>query len=196
MTTTEAATLMTKSEYAEHRGVSRSMVSHWVEYQRIAIVGMKVDVEASDAMLAESLDPVRGGKDGKTNPAERVRGRPPRMVPRETTAPSSRHEFREPSDLVQASVADKNASAELKRIRASRELGRYVDADEFMGAVESALTVVRTGVMALPARMAFSIAQEFKIDSRRLIAILEVEGRAILGEMKTSVDELADRAAG
>lgn len=192
----DSPVLMLKSQYAAHRGVANSQVSHWVKAGRLILVGKKVDVVASDAALFQSLDPNRGGKGGKSNPDERGPGRQPQMVPRETVAPTTRREAVEPSDLVQASTADKQASAELKRIRASRELGRYVDADEFMGAVESALTQVRTGVMALPARMAFAIAQEFKIDARRLIAILDVEGRTILAEMKATVDRLADRAAG
>jgi hypothetical protein len=65
--------LISKTEYAKHRGVSQAMVSHWTNGQRIQIVDGKVDVEASDAMLAAGQDPTRGGKGGRPKHQQRPR---------------------------------------------------------------------------------------------------------------------------
>lgn len=58
--------LLRKSAYADHRGVSPGMVTHWLKGGRIVLdtTGKLVDVERSDAALAASLHPTRGGKRG------------------------------------------------------------------------------------------------------------------------------------
>jgi len=60
-------TLISKADYARHRGVTGAMVSHWTNANRIVIVDGKVDRDASDRMLAASRDPARGGKKGKSD---------------------------------------------------------------------------------------------------------------------------------
>lgn len=70
----------TKSEYAAHRGVSPAMITRWRKASRIVMVGDRVDVAASDALLNDTLDPARGGHGGKS-------GRTP-LPPQGQTAPS------------------------------------------------------------------------------------------------------------
>lgn len=76
MTEQTTPTHMTQAEFARHRGVSRPTVS---EYKRKGLLVMKderlVDVVASEARLASSLDQSRGGDrsqgsaSGKKKPA-------------------------------------------------------------------------------------------------------------------------------
>ncbi|WP_043309550.1 hypothetical protein [Pseudomonas sp. ML96] len=55
-------TLMSKAEYADHRGCSRPYVSKLVGEGRLVLTPEgKVDVEASDALLAASADPSKAG---------------------------------------------------------------------------------------------------------------------------------------
>jgi predicted site-specific integrase-resolvase len=41
--------LMSKAEYARHRGVSRQTVYDWIKKGELVMVGSKIDVEASEA---------------------------------------------------------------------------------------------------------------------------------------------------
>lgn len=43
--------LMSKSEYARHRGVSRQMVYDWVAKGEVVVSGTKIDVEATERSL-------------------------------------------------------------------------------------------------------------------------------------------------
>lgn len=61
-------TLVSKSEYARMKGVSPPAVTYWARDGRIVVVDGKVDVEASDALLAKTGHPSHGGK--RTDSAE------------------------------------------------------------------------------------------------------------------------------
>src|SRR5579872_5324963 len=54
--------LITKSEFAAHRGVSRGAVSHWIRLKKLDGPALrpdgKIDVEAADRQLAARLSPV------------------------------------------------------------------------------------------------------------------------------------------
>nr|WP_220479245.1 hypothetical protein [Lysobacter spongiae] len=54
---------MTTAEYAQHRGCSDSYVRRMRRDGRLKLApdGKRIDVAASDALLAETTDPVRGG---------------------------------------------------------------------------------------------------------------------------------------
>ncbi|MEO8755028.1 MAG: hypothetical protein ABI624_20380 [Casimicrobiaceae bacterium] len=74
-----AAAVLSKSAYARHRGVSAAMVSHWTKAGRLVLVDGKVDVAKSDAALAATLAPDRGGKGGV--PASRGTEQPAPVTP-------------------------------------------------------------------------------------------------------------------
>src|SRR5689334_10898994 len=61
--------LLTQAAYARYRKVTRAMVGKYAKTGRLVIIDGKVDAIASDAILAESLDPSRGGKGGKSGSA-------------------------------------------------------------------------------------------------------------------------------
>jgi phage terminase Nu1 subunit (DNA packaging protein) len=53
---------MSQSEYARARGVSRQLVSRWKKQGRLVVTDDgQVDVQASDRVLRDVLDPTRGG---------------------------------------------------------------------------------------------------------------------------------------
>ena len=104
-------TLVTKSEYARHREVHPALITRWSKNGRIKIVDGKVDVEASDAMLKESMDPARGGRGGKRIP-DVDRGNT-RSAPA-TVDPYTRvRTFRESFNAKSAEVAYRKAVGEL-----------------------------------------------------------------------------------
>lgn len=62
-----ATGIVSKSEYARHRKVTPAMVTKWHKAGRIVLVDGGVDLAKSDAALAATLDPARGGKHGKSS---------------------------------------------------------------------------------------------------------------------------------
>lgn len=183
---------MTKQEYAAHRQVSPAMVTKWRHAGRLVLRGAMVDVAASDALLAQVQDLHRGGKrdrlvSGAQTPAGKASGggasagagAPPPAAP--------------PPAIVTATVADKEASAGLKRARLYRELGRLVDREHFEAGTQSAAAATQRGVMTLPARLALLVEQEFGVDARRLIPRFEDECRAILNDQAAAIEALADQ---
>jgi hypothetical protein len=55
-------TLMNQAAFARHRGVSRFAVTHWKRLGLLVMRGGLVDVDASEAKLAERPDIIKGGK--------------------------------------------------------------------------------------------------------------------------------------
>ncbi|TQD51257.1 hypothetical protein FKV25_01990 [Lysobacter aestuarii] len=73
---------MTTAEYAQHRGCSDSYVRRMRRDGRLILApdGKRIDVVASDALLAETSDPVRGGdRTGKPAPVD-AQGAPTAIV--------------------------------------------------------------------------------------------------------------------
>ncbi len=48
--------LMSKSEYARHRGVSRQTVYDWVAKGEVVLSGKKIDVEATEAHIQDEQE--------------------------------------------------------------------------------------------------------------------------------------------
>ncbi len=55
--------LMTKSEYAKHRGVSRQTVYKWIESGELVMDGKKIDVEATERRQSGAKAGYSDGKD-------------------------------------------------------------------------------------------------------------------------------------
>ena len=160
-------TFLRKSAYAAHRGVSPGMVTHWIKGGRLVLDGKLVNVEASDALLAESLDQTRGGKGGKSERAAatvETRGRPPNPA-----APSNtftRHR------AVRESFAAKDA--ELKYLERAGELVTRADYDR---AVADSMAPITTALDSLAPRIARRVVGQS--DVRKIEAMVEEEVAAM-----------------
>lgn len=144
-------TLVLKSEYARHRGVTPAQVTHWLNAGRIRIVDGKVDLGASDAMLAATLDPVRGGRGGS------------RAVAGERAAPKNASIQQVPPEASAASaavIADKTASTALKQLKLQRESGRLVNRDAYDLATMAMFAELRDQLLAIPRRLGLVLAAE------------------------------------
>lgn len=175
-----APRLMLKREYAAHRKVSPPMVSHWIKNGRIAIVDGKVDVEASDAMLAQSLDPARGGVGGHDVIRDGRLGRPPSVAP---AGPLP--------DIVAANVDDKRLSSDLKRLRLKRESGELIDAAAAVETVGLAYGEVRQCFSGLAAQIGARLAADFGADARKVIAAVDEETRKAAAALHEKLGDLA-----
>lgn len=169
---------MTKSEYAKHRQVSPAMVTHWLKSDRLVMRGNRVDVEASDAALAESLDPLRGGKNGKSDldlrePGKRKQGRPKlaRSASGELTREKAKRE-RVRGDIETLEYLErKNTLCEVSRVDRG---------------TEAAFAALREAWLGQAARLHGRLAEES--DPRKCYAILETDA-------ETALAQLADKLA-
>jgi len=132
------STLMTKAEYARHRGVKPSAVSNWVKAGHIVFVEdperptkMLIDVQRTDARLNSRIDPMRGRPTTGVPRAAPVASEPEETAPQigGRTAAQIRMEL---ADEQLVSVRQKNArdagelAPKVELDRRATELGRVV----------------------------------------------------------------------
>jgi hypothetical protein len=197
---------MRKGEYARHRNVTPAMVSHWTNAGRIVVRpdGL-VDVVASDARLAESLDPSRGGKGGKPN------RRPP-----ETAAPVGRAAVaagdrgadsrRDPPLAGDDGAAPDDAFGSFQAARTVRErfaakaaelayrkaAGDVVERSDVVRAIVDNLAPAVAKLDTLGARIATRIAGE--PDARKVQSLIDAEVAAVRQEVADMAAALAQPA--
>jgi hypothetical protein len=166
------------------------MVTKWKNAGRLVMVGDRVDVSRTDALLNQVQDRGSGGRGGGpgmgyvrqgNGGARAAGGASPGREPEPTPA------------IVTATVEDKRASAELKRAKLDRELGRLVDRGEHDAGTEAAFALVRDGLANLHARIGADLATALGIDPRKVLPIVEREARRIASELSEAIDGMADQ---
>lgn len=185
-----AGRLLTKTEYARHRGVSGPMVTKWKNAGRLVMVGDRVDVSRTDALLNQLQDRASGGKGG--GPGMEY-ARQSGGGARAAGGASPGQESEQTPAIVTATVEDKLASAGLKRARLDRELGRLVDRGAHDAGTEAAFALVRDGLANLHARIGADLATALGIDPRRVLPIVEREARRIANELAEAIEGTADQ---
>jgi hypothetical protein len=193
--------LMSKSAYARHRGVSPAMVTHWTKADRIAIVDGKVDAFESDAMLARTLDPARGGKGGKSErPGSRSMNGKPGGKPNGNPAG-----FQEQPEVVDQVVAPPTAGATFQDARARREtfaaslaevefrkrVGELVELARVNAGIADMLGMVRRAVQRIPDALATQVAAEG--DPRKCRILMSAECERTLSDLAAAIDALPEQ---
>ena len=174
--TTPAPRLMAKKEYAGHRKVTPAMVSHWTKAGRIVIVDGRVDVAASDAMLAASLDPARGGKGGKSK--------------HEPTAPEDLG-FGESSSYTRVRTVTEQYRAKQAEINYRKAVGELVERARMETALANIIGTIRRGMQKLPDVLAARLAAE--PDPRKARAMLVTEIEQMLADLSGAVEALPEQ---
>lgn len=183
-------TLVSLTQYAAHRGVAKSMVTKWKGLGRLVLVGKLVDRDASDKLLGAVQDRTRGGKrqavGRKDAPpqGEAASGGGSGQAPESPPAPSAP----EPA-IVSATVEDKRASAEWKRARTDRELGKLVDRSEAEDAAEGCAAITRKSFATLSARLGGAVAEALGVDARKIFPILDDEARRMSNELADAIEQ-------
>lgn len=184
--------LVSKSEYARHRSVSPQMVNHLAKSARLVLVDGKVDLVATDALLAATLDPTRGGKGGR--PA--VQRQAVAVLSTPQSPPATRQEPVAPpmiteTPMSRATAADREASTALKLLRLEREAARLVNREDFERTTEQVFASLRDALMALPVRLAPVLAAER--DERRVMDLIRDGIESTLNQRADLEDALAER---
>lgn len=136
----EPTSQMTRAEYARHRGVSGAAVTQYGHEGRLVeTADGLVDVAATDALLADSLDPLRGGD--RTGKRERV--------PSENAAA-----------YLEAKTLRERAMAAKAALEAEHLAGRLVSVEEVKREAFTAARQAQEALLAIPDRLASLLAAE------------------------------------
>lgn len=179
---------MTVAEYAAHRGCSDSYIRRMRRQGKLVMSadGKLIRVAASDALLDDVTDPIRGGD--RSAGAESPRG--PVTITQVPLDAISTQEAVRRERLARA------RTAELELGELSRELIRRKDAER---AVFTLARQALNAMMGMPGRLRAKLAAES--DPRAVESLLDAEVRRIAGDMQAGAQamladarELADQA--
>ena len=168
--------LVSQSEYARRRGVSRQYVGQMVAKGVIALKERKVDPDQADAALAAVHEPARPARSAK--PEHQPAAKPsfstfdPPVLPGGGDLPTL---------LLKTRIKSEVEKAKLLEIKARVEAGKYVDADEVKVAAFNKARVVRDALTNIPERLAAVLAAE--TDAARVHAMLTSEIRTALEDL-------------
>ena len=139
-------------EYADHRGVDVSLINRWKRAGRLVLDETgRIVVHASDAKLAVSLHPTRGGRQAS---ASKENGRAT-AARASASAPERKDDT---IDLAVEVAREKRAKADLAELELAakrRELVARADVDSL---VRGLAIAARESLLALPGRLAPELA--------------------------------------
>lgn len=188
--------LMKKSAYAAHRGVGPSMVTFWIKSGRLVLdaSGKFVDVARSDAALAVSTHPTRGGKPDRGTSVPRAT----EAVPAASNPPPDASNGQEPAAAV-APVAPTNRFTEHRATReefASKEaeldylerVGTLVDRKRYDKALEDALSPIMAALDRLAPTLGPRLAGE--VDPRKVQNIIDDAVDEVRRDMASTIRQM------
>lgn len=187
--------LVKKIEYARHRNVSPSLVTRWIAAGRVVLEGKRIDLDASDRLLAGSLDPARGGAGTGSG------GKPKRGAGKDTSATTAGAAGASDGSSPAAAVTPA-ASQSLIAHRAKREdfvardaelrylerAGALVPRESFERAVREGMGPITAAIDSLAPRIARQVVG--LEDIRTIEAAIEAEVRAIRADLRKSLEAL------
>ena len=161
MATETTPRLMTKTEYAKHRGVSKPYITKLAKNGVLVLRGGKVDVRASDTVLddkpVDEVDP----PPAQASPA----GPAPR--------PAAESLGQAGASFGQARTIEMVFRAKLRRLEFETKQGRLIEAVAVRKTIAEAVRSLRDGILGLPDRLATVLAAES--DSKKVHVTLKTE---------------------
>ena len=177
MATETTPRLMTKSEYAQHRGVSKPYITKLAKNGILVLRGGKVDVAATDTVLDD-------------RPVDDVDPPPPMQQPAGVAPPTR------PADGLgqggasygQAKTIEMVFRAKLRRLEFETKQGKLIEAEVYRKTTANALRGFRDGLLGLPDRLATTIAAES--DPKKVHLALKTE---ISRQLEAAADAVLSR---
>lgn len=168
--------LITQAEYARKRGVQKSAVHKAVQTGRITLINGKIDPEVADIQWVKN-----------TNASQQ---RNHLAMPSITIVPGV-----DPLDpvagifnLATARAKREHFDAELSEMRARKESGELVAANEITSAITAAAAMIRSALERIPDKLADRLAAE--TNAITIHTLLQTEIDQVLDDMTFAVLEL------
>ena len=154
--------LMSKVEYARHRGVSPSYITKLLQNGILVMRGKKVDVRATDKVLDDKpLPPIEEPEPGP------VRAAPSRQAFGEAQPGQQRTSYAEARTIKM--VFD----AKLARLQFETKQGKLIEAETVRLRISEHVRALRDGLLGLPDRLSSTLAAES--DPRKVHVLLKTE---------------------
>jgi hypothetical protein len=168
MATETTPRLMTKSEYAKHRGVSKPYITKLAKNGVLVLRGGKVDVQASDTVLDDKpVDDV----DPPFAPAVGPPTRPPDGIGQGGAT------------FGQARTIEMVFRAKLRRLEFETKQGKLIEAEVYRKTTANAFRAFRDGMLGIPDRVSTVVAAES--DPKKVHLALKTE---ISRELEAAAD--------
>jgi hypothetical protein len=172
MATETTPRLMTKSEYAKHRGVSKPYITKLAKNGVLVLRGGKVDVAATDTVLDDK-------------PVDDVDAPPPIQQPAGVASPPR------PADGMgqggatfgQARTIEMVFRAKLRRLEFETKQGKLIEAEVYRKTTANAFRAFRDGMLGIPDRVSTVVAAES--DPKKVHLALKTE---ISRELEAAAD--------
>jgi hypothetical protein len=142
----DADRLMTKAEYAKHRGVSRPYISKLAKNGILVMRGGKIDVAATDTVLDD-------------RPVDDVNV-PPASGTAAAARPVAEPSGQSGASFGQARTIEMVFRAKLRRLEFETKQGKLIEAEVYRKAAADAFRNFRDGMLGIPDRLATVIAAE------------------------------------
>ena len=170
-------TELTKSEYATARGWSPAYVSKLIRQGRVVLTkDGKVNVEATDRLIANTRDPARGG-DRSLPFTGAPAGEPAAQA---LTKPLARGDEGD-SAYREAARRERIAKARLAELELAEAAGQLVRTDQVERVLFGLARQTMDALLALPDRLCDALAVEK--DPFKCKALLDAEMRAVVKQM-------------
>jgi hypothetical protein len=147
MATETAPRLMTKSEYAQHRGVSKPYITKLAKNGILVLRGGKVDVVATDTVLDD-------------RPVDDVNVPPATASVASPSRPAGESLGQTGASFGQARTVEMVFRAKLRRLEYETRQGKLIEAELVRKTIADAVRGVRDGILGLPDRLATVLAAE------------------------------------
>jgi hypothetical protein len=171
MATETTPRLMTKSEYAKHRGVSKPYITKLAKNGVLVLRGGKVDVAATDTVLddkpVDDVDP--------PTPMQPVGAAPP---PRPADGLGQGG-----ASFGQARTIEMVFRAKLRRLEFETKQGKLIEAEVYRKTAANAFRAFRDGMLGIPDRVSTVVAAES--DPKKVHLALKTE---ISRELEAAAD--------
>ena len=155
--------LMSKVEYARHRGVSPSYITKLLQNGILVMRGKKVDVRATDKVL-----------DDKPLPAiEEPEPEPVRTAPSRSAFGEAQPAGQQRTSYAEARTIKMVFDAKLARLQFETKQGKLIEAEAVRLRISEHVRALRDGLLGLPDRLSSTLAAES--DSRRVHMLLKTE---------------------
>lgn len=153
--------LMTKAEFAKHRGVSKPYITKLAKNGVLVMRGGKVDVRATDLVLDD-----RPVDDVDASPAQVAPATPQPRPAGESLAQAG-------ASFGQARTIEMVFRAKLRRLEFETKQGRLIEAEAVRKTIIDAARALRDGILGLPDRLATVLAAE--TDAKKVHVTLKTE---------------------
>jgi hypothetical protein len=164
--------LMTKSEYAKHRGVSKPYITKLAKNGVLVLRGGKVDVAATDTVLDDK-------------PVDDIDAPPPTQQPAggAPTRPVGESSGQGGASYGQAKTIEMVFRAKLRRLEFETKQGKLIEADVYRKTAANAFRAFRDSMLGIPDRVSTVVAAES--DPKKVHLALKTE---ISRELEAAAD--------